>query len=151
LDYVQNIYLALTLHRYDKSLVNKELGEKKIYSIDIGLNNATEFKFSDNIGKSLENAVFLELKRNYKEIYYYRDLNSECDFIVKEKNYITQAIQVTYDMSDADTKNREIKGLLKACKNFNLMSGVIITYDTDEEIIYDDIKIELIPFYKWVN
>ncbi len=64
LDYVQNIYLALTLHKYDKSLVNKELGEKKIYSIDIGLNNATEFKFSNNIGKSLENAVFLELKRN---------------------------------------------------------------------------------------
>ena len=58
----------MTLQRYDTSLVNVELGEKKIYSIDIGLNNATEFKFSDNIGKALENAVFLELKRNQNEI-----------------------------------------------------------------------------------
>jgi len=82
LDYVQNIYLARTVHRYDKSLINKELGERKIYSIDIGLNNATEFKFSDNIGKSLENAVFLELKRNFSEVFYYRDSNSECDFII---------------------------------------------------------------------
>lgn len=61
LDYVQSVYLALTLHRYDTSLINQELGEKKIYSIDIGLNNAIEFKFSDNIGKSLENAIDLNL------------------------------------------------------------------------------------------
>ncbi|WP_415407155.1 ATP-binding protein [Sulfurovum sp. CS9] len=151
LEYVQNIYLALTLQRYDKSLVNKELGEKKIYSIDIGLNNATEFKFSDDIGKSLENAVFLELKRNNKEIFYYRDSNSECDFIVYEKNTITEAIQVTFDMSDEDTKNRELKGMVTACKNFNLSRGVIITYDSEDEIISNGIKILLVPFYKWCN
>jgi len=149
LDYVQNIYLSLSLHRYDKSLVNKELGEKKIYSIDIGLNNATEFKFSDNIGKSLENAVFLQLKRNYTELFYYRDSSSECDFIVHENNSITRAIQVTYDMSNEGTKNREIKGLLKACKNFHLKSGTIITYDTEDEFTQDNIEIKLIPFYKW--
>lgn len=149
LDYVQNIYLALTLHRYDKSLVNKELGEKKIYSIDIGLNNAIEFKFSDNIGKSLENAVFLELRRNYSELFYFSDSNSECDFIVNEKNKITKAIQVTYDMSDEDTKNREIKGLVNACNNFNLKKGIIITYDSEDEIFKDGVSIELIPFYKW--
>jgi predicted AAA+ superfamily ATPase len=149
LDYVQNIYLALVLHKYDKSLVNKELGEKKIYSIDIGLNNATQFKFSDDIGKSLENAVFLELKRNNMDIFYYRDSNSECNFIVTEKSRVVQAIQVTYDMSDENTKNREIKGLLSACKNFNLAKGTIVTYDNEEKIIEDDIIIELIPFYKY--
>jgi predicted AAA+ superfamily ATPase len=151
LDYVQNIYLAFTLQRYDKSLVNRELGEKKIYSIDIGLNNATEFKFSDDIGKSLENAVFLELKRKNKEIFYYRDSNSECDFIVYEKNTITEAIQVTFDMSNEDTKNRELKGIVNVCKNFNLSRGVIITYDNEDEIIFDTIEIQLVPFYKWSN
>jgi hypothetical protein len=149
LEYVQNIYLALTLRRYDTSLVNKELGEKKIYSIDIGLNNATEFKFSDDIGKSLENTLFLELKRNFNEIFYYSDSSSECDFIIHEQNKITQAIQVTYDMSNEDTKNREIKGLLTACKEFNLNSGTIITFDSEDEFIQDAIEIKLIPFYKW--
>jgi predicted AAA+ superfamily ATPase len=52
-------------------------------------------------------------------------------------------------MSDENTKNREIKGLLSACKNFNLSKGTIVTYDTEEEIIEDDIIIELIPFYKY--
>ncbi len=151
LDYVQNIYLALTLQRYDKSLVNKELGEKKVYSIDIGLNNAIEFKFSDDVGKSLENAVFLELKRNNKKLFYYRDLQGECDFIVYEKNTITEAIQVTYDMSDEDTKSRELKGIVNACKYFNLSRGVIVTYDSEDEIIFEDIEIQLVPFYKWSN
>jgi predicted AAA+ superfamily ATPase len=149
LDYVQNIYLALTLQRYDNSLVNKELGEKKIYSIDIGLNNAIEFNFSDNVGKSLENAVFLELKRRYSEIFYYRDTNSECDFIIHEKNHIINAIQVTYDMSDEETKAREIRGLINACKKFDFKSGVIITYDSEGEITQDGIVINLIPFYQW--
>lgn len=150
LDYVQNIYLALTLKRYDKSLTNKELGEKKIYSIDIGLNNAIAFRFSDDVGKSLENALFLELKRRHSDIYYYRDTHGECDFIINQKNTITQAIQVTYDMSDEETRRREIKGLVNACKSFNLDTGVVVTYDTEDEIIEGTIRIALIPFYKFI-
>ena len=149
LEYVQNIYLALVLHRYDTSLVNKELGEKKIYSIDIGLNNATEFKFSDDMGKALENAVFLALKRAHSDIYYYRDASGECDFVVNENSSIKQAIQVTYDMSDEATRNREIKGLLSACKKFKLSEGIIVTYDDEDEMVEDNIKIAMIPFYKW--
>jgi len=149
LEYVQNIYLALVLHRYDTSLVNKELGEKKVYSIDIGLNNATEFKFSDDMGKALENAVFLALKRAHSDIYYYRDASGECDFVVNENSSIKQAIQVTYDMSDEATRNREIKGLLSACKKFKLSEGIIVTYDDEDEMVEDNIKIAMIPFYKW--
>lgn len=149
LEYVQNIYLALTLQKYDNSLINKELGEKKIYSIDIGLNNATEFRFSDDIGKSLENDVFLELRRKEFDIYYYRTSKSECDFLVFDKNTISDVIQVTFDMSDENTKNREIKGLIEACKNFDLKSGTIITFDSEDELIENGIKIKIIPFYKW--
>lgn len=149
LEYVQNIYLALTLQKYDNSLINKELREKKIYSIDIGLNNATEFRFSDDIGKSLENAVFLELKRKEFDIYYYRTSKSECDFLVFDKNTISDVIQVTFDMSDENTKSREIKGLIEACKNFDLKSGIIITFDNEDELIENGIKIKIIPFYKW--
>jgi len=151
LDYAQNIYLALTLYRYDHSLVNKELGERKIYSIDNGLNNAIEFKTSTDIGKYLENAVFLELKRRAKEVFYYRDSVSECDFICFDNSIVTQAIQVTLDMSDAKTKSRELKGLTRACKKFNLNHGLIITNDEEVDFIHDDIKVSLMPFYKWIR
>lgn len=149
LEYAQNIYLALPLQKYDTSLVNKELGERKIYSIDIGINNATEFKFSEDIGKSLENAMFLELKRRYEELYYYRTAKSECDFIISTKGKITQAIQVTYDMSEEKTRKRELKGLVDSCKYFNLKSGLIVTLDSEDEFIHDGIQIKIIPFYKF--
>lgn len=148
LQYIQNIYLALVLHRYDNSLVSQELGEKKVYTIDIGLNNAVEFRFSENIGKSLENAVFLELKRRNLEIYYHRDAKHECDFLVATNNKVTKAVQVSYDMSEDDTKQREIDGLVDACKKFNLKNGLIISYDTEDEIEVDGIVIQIIPFYK---
>ncbi|MBA1437597.1 MAG: ATP-binding protein [Epsilonproteobacteria bacterium] len=150
LEYVQNIYLAFTLQRYDNSLVNKELGEKKIYTVDIGLNNATEFRFSDNIGKSLENAVFLELKRRGKQLFYYRDTGSECDFIVQEGNEVVQALQVTHDMSNEETRKREIKGLLNVCRKLNLSHGNIITFDSEDEMVERGVTITSIPFYKWV-
>lgn len=150
LDYVQTIYLALTLHRYDASLVNQEFGEKKIYSIDIGLTNAIAFRFSDNRGKALESAVFLELKRRGEEIYYYSDKSSECDFIVSYNGAVIEAIQVSYEMSQSETKKREIKGVLSACKAFGLSKGMIITYDEEDETVEDGVVIEVIPLYRWV-
>jgi len=150
LDYVQTIYLALTLHRYDASLVNQEFGEKKIYSIDIGLTNAIAFRFSDNRGKALESAVFLELKRRGEEIYYYSDKSSECDFIVSYNGAVIEAIQVSYEMSQSETKKREIKGVLSACKAFGLSKGMIITYDEEDETVEDGVVIEVVPFYRWV-
>jgi predicted AAA+ superfamily ATPase len=53
-------------------------------------------------------------------------------------------------MSEEETQKREIKGLLNACKNFNLTDGLIVTYENEDEIVQDGITISLIPFYKWV-
>jgi predicted AAA+ superfamily ATPase len=150
LEYAQNVYLSLLLYRYENSLINKELGEKKIYSIDMGLNNAIEYKFSKDLGKALENAVFLELRRSNKDIMYYKDNNSECDFIISEKNHVNEVIQVSYDISDPNTAERESKGIINACKKFGLSSGKIITLDTEDEKVENKIFIKIIPFYKWI-
>ena len=84
LDACQSIYLAFVLKKYAHKLVSRELGERKVYSIDNGLLNAVSFKFSDDKGKAMEQAVFLELKRKGKEIYFYKE-RYECDFVVKCK------------------------------------------------------------------
>ena len=57
----------------------------------------------------LENQVFLHLRRKYKELFYFKEKN-ECDFIIKEKGKITQAIQVCYELNE-DNNEREINGL----------------------------------------
>ena len=130
-------------------MVSRELGERKVYAVDNGLLNAISFRFSDDKGKAMEQAVFLELKRRGKEIYFFKE-RYECDFIVKKGNTVSEAIQVSYSLADEKTKRREIRGLVEACKIFNLKSGVIITSDILEDFMVEKIKLHLVPLSTWL-
>ena len=142
LGYVEDIYLSLTLDKYSQKITTQT--DKKVYSIDIGFNNTLLYKFSDDIGKSMENAVFLELRRREKEIYYHTDRTSECDFVVVEKGRVVQAIQVTYEMENEKTRDREFKGLVNACNQYGLNKGFIITYEEEGTYEEDGVRIELV-------
>jgi len=144
-----NIYLAQTLRKHSDSLVDRELGERKVYVIDTGLLNALDFKFSDDTGKALEEAVFLELRRREKEIYFFKD-KAECDFIVKQGFEVTEAIQVAATISDAQTRSRELRGLTECCNRFGLRHAVIVTHDASEEIEHNGIAVSVIPLYRWL-
>jgi len=148
LGYVEDIYLSLTLERYSHKVSTQT--DKKVYTIDIGLNNTVLYKFSDDIGKSMENAVFLELRRREKEIYYHTDRTSECDFIVVEKSRVVQAIQVTYEMLNEKTRLREFKGLVNACKQYNLNEGLIICYEEEGVYEEDGVRIELVSLVSFL-
>jgi hypothetical protein len=149
LEACQNIYLALVLRKHTKSLVERELGERKIYAIDIGLLNALDYKFSDDTGKAMEQTVFLELRRREKDIYFFKE-KSECDFIVKNGVEITEAIQVTTTLSDEKTRKRELRGLLECCNTFGLKQGVIITAATAEELDIEGVTVKVTPLYRWL-
>jgi len=147
LEYAQNIFFSLTLERYDTKI---NLVEKKVYTIDVGLNNALIFNFSDNIGKNMENAVFLELKRRELEIYYHQDRSSECDFIVLDRGKVTHAIQVTYEMKDEKTRKREIKGLVNACKAFGLSKGLIVSFEERDVFEVEGVMVEVLPLSEFL-
>lgn len=144
-----NIHLAQTLRKHSDSLVDRELGEKKVYVIDTGLLNALDFKFSDDTGKALEQVVFLELKRREKEIYFFKE-RSECDFIVKQGSDVTEAIQVSATIADAQTRSRELRGLTECCKKFRLPHGLIITLDGSETLEHEGIAVTVMPLYRWL-
>ena len=150
LEYSEAIYLNFSLSKFDFSLIKRENSEKKNYFIDNGLINALSFKFSDNYGLLLENAVYLFLRQKYKDnLYYFKD-NKECDFVVYENETITDLIQVCYNIDDTDTFKREKKSLMYAGEKLNVSEGTILTFDDDEdEIIENGFKIKLIPVYKY--
>jgi len=123
--------------------------QRKIYLADNGLYNAVALKFSPDRGKLLENAVFQQLKRTGKEIYYFSE-KKEVDFIVKEGLEVTAAINVCYDISDRETYLRELSGLHEAMKYFGLREALLITAETlSEEITDRGLKIKIVPFYQW--
>ena len=148
--YLEEAYLVGVLTKYDYKVGEQLKSPKKIYFIDNGLVGQIGFTFSSNMGPRLENAVYVELRRREQEAFYYHD-KQECDFVVRENAHITKAYQVTSSLADADTRRREINGLVAAMDAFDLKEGVIITLDETEELTLDNgRKIYVIPFYRWV-
>lgn len=146
-NYCHDVFLCQSINRFDYSEIKQAKSEKKVYMIDTGLLSAIEFSMTANSGKLLENMVFLEFLKRGKEIFYFRDQH-ECDFIVKEANSL-EAIQVTWDLHDEKTREREFKGLTEACKYLNTKQGIIISFDHEEEISYNDISVSIIPYYTY--
>jgi predicted AAA+ superfamily ATPase len=148
LEYIEAVYLGIRLYKFDYSVVNREMGDKKIYSIDNGLLSVISYQFSDNHGRLLENLVFVWLRKLYGDSLFYYNQKTECDFIVFDRDQPIQAIQVCFDLGNADTRKREINGLAAAMDYFNLSKGVIITMDQEEELEKDGKSIRVMPAYQ---
>lgn len=142
--YLNNSYLFFELNKFSYSVKVQLASPRKIYMIDTGLSQIIGTIFSDEKGRKLENAVFIELKRRGYDIFYYSD-NAECDFLIKKGNKITEALQVCHNLTE-ENKDREIEGLAKAMENFNLNEGTILTYD--QEFVIDNITVK--PVWKYL-
>lgn len=147
-DYLENSYLAFLVLKYNPSLKKQIYSNKKIYFIDTGIARVLGFRTSDDIGRMLENIVFLHLKKQNKEIYFHKE-KYECDFVIREGSRIAEAIQVTYEIND-NNKEREVNGLVEALDTYKLNKGIVLTFDTEKEIIEQKKKIIFKPVWKWL-
>ena len=145
---VESIYMGRFVAKYSESVVQSEGSAKKVYAIDQGMGAAIDFKLSQDNGRLLETTVALELLKQGKQINYYQD-GVECDFVITDKGQVTDAMQVTLNLTDDATRKREIKGLVQCCKRFNLPQGVIVTLDTEENVETEGVKIRIIPAWKY--
>lgn len=155
LEYFEKSFLFIFLPISSYNIKNQMQYPKKVYCIDTGLINAIILKFEENIGRLYENIVAIELKRKNKEIYYWKSSQQEeVDFVVKEGLKAKQLIQVCYDVSDENTKQREIKALLKASKELKCENLLVITenYEAKEQASWFGIKrkVKFISLWKWL-
>jgi len=146
-EYCNNVFLGITVTKFNFSEIKQEKADKKVYSIDTGLLSAIEFSISENKGKLLENMVLLELVKSGYEAFYFKE-KYECDFIVKKQNKLFP-VQVSCFLENDKTKEREIRGLVEACNKINVKEGIIITFDQKDEFEQQGINIKLIPVYQY--
>lgn len=144
----KSFFLIQTLY-YSKNVKDQLQYPRKIYFIDNGFIkylslNPVQTRF-------LENAVALELKRRGQEFYYWKSQRGdEIDFVLIEKEKVNQLIQVSYDISLIDTREREVRALVKGLKLFGLQKGMILTFDSEEMIKIGEYEIEVKPVWKWL-
>lgn len=158
-EYAANLmdaYLVFNVPIFSFSVKAQEINPKKIYCIDSGIRNIKGFRFSQDYGRIAENIVFIELKRRsfsdpLSKIFYWHDKNQrETDFLLMNEFKISEAIQVCWDISQPEVKEREVEGLLSALNEFNLESGLIITEDFEGEEIIGDKRITYMPLWLWL-
>lgn len=148
ISYLENTFLLFQINKFDFSLKKQIINNKKIYCIDNALASTLSFKFSEEKGRLLENLIFLHFKRKNLEIYYHEN-KFECDFLIKEKDKITSAIQVCFNLNE-DNEKREINGILEALTTHNLKEGIIITNDLEKKINVNNKTILIKPAWKFL-
>ena len=154
--YLENIYLIFFVKRFSFKVKEQEKSPRKVYGIDSGLVNTVGFKFSQNLGRTAENIVFLKFLREKDqnpdlEIFYWKDKqHREVDFLLKEGKTIKSIYQTCWDLTDPKTKNREVKSLLKAMKELKLKEGFILNKDFAGEAEERGMKIIYLPLWKFL-
>ncbi len=148
LRYLEEAFFVYLIEEFSYSTKKRLMRPKKTYLIDNGLVTFLSVQFSQNKGILLENLVLGELKRKEKVVFFFNE-KRECDFVIKEKTRITQAIQVCWELNE-NSREREIKGLLEALDYFNLSEGMILTYDQEEKLVKEGKKIIVMPVWKWL-
>ena len=151
--YLENSYLSFFLNRYSPSVKAQLRSPKKVYFIDHALAKNLGFSFSDDYGRMLENIAFIELKRRYKMIYYHQN-KKECDFVIQDGNKVIKAIQVCQTLTNPNTRQREIDGLIEALETYSLAKGYILTEseEFDETVSRNgkEYNLKVMPLWKWL-
>lgn len=129
-NYLEDAYLLFSVPLYSESIRKVQSNPKKIYAIDTGLVRAMTFDPGKDLGRLFENLIYLDLRRRGFEVYYYLTSERyEVDFLLQTRKGEKELIQVTWDMADKETKNREERALNVAMNELNI-PGQIITVDS---------------------
>jgi len=144
-DYLTESYLFDLIPMYSPSIRKQLANPKKAFCVDPALAAANSLSFSKDLGRKLENYVYLHPRRSFQEIQYYQTKDSECDFVVKWNEDIIGAVQVCWELN-SDTLAREITGLKNALAETNAPKGILLTWNQEDVLE----RIEVLPVWKWM-
>ncbi len=146
--YLEEAYAIFSVPIFRSSVREEQRNPKKIYAIDNGLRAVYDSSFSSDYSKLYENLVFLALRSKTNEVYYIKE-RQEIDFycvIEGEK----QLINVSVDISNPDTFEREIKSLTEGMDFIGVDKSVLITKEREGSISVGEKVVILIPLWKWL-
>ena len=147
-DYLAEPYLFFFLPRFNNKMKLMKKAPNKVYVVDNGFVQSVAFNLSENLGRLLENQVFIELmRRGYtpgQTLFYYRTRNDkEIDYVTRKGAKIEQLIQVCYDMTAEKTRKRELEALVEASAELGCDNLLVVTNSQEEDIEWMNKKIAI--------
>jgi uncharacterized protein len=147
LSYFVDAYLFFLIPKFSYSYKTQLVNPKKVYCIDNGIIETNSVSFSQDNGRLLENMVYLFLRRQTSEIYYYAG-KKECDFVVMKNGKLDGLYQVCWQL-DQNNTDRELQGLLEAMEFFKINNATVITHNQSDLFTFDEKTITVLPFHRW--
>jgi predicted AAA+ superfamily ATPase len=154
MDYLHEPYLFYYLSRYNNKLKLMKKAPRKVYVVDNGFVAAKAFSLSENLGRLLENQVFIELIRQgyntEKAMFYYRSRNDkEVDFVLRKETRVERLVQVCYDLSSPKTEKREVDSIVECAGELKCSNLTIVTKEDERTIEKDGYTINVLPISKF--
>lgn len=135
LQWMEDAYFIFAVPAYSASVARQAREFRKIYCVDHSMAASLGTRILKNRGQMLENIVFCALRRHTQDIYYYRTRESyEVDFIAILPDGEKVLVQVCDDMSNQETRTRELRALTTAMAETKLTTGYIVTESLRETI-----------------
>ena len=137
MDALAESYIFYPAERFD--IVGKEIlkSNKKWYIVDLGIRNYILPRKNYDLGFSIENIVYFELLRRGYKVNIGKYANSEVDFVA-QKNGVLSYFQVTADMTNESTFDREMTPLKNIKDNYE---KIVLTLDKFSVGNYEGIKV----------
>lgn len=143
LQYMRDAYLIFDIPNYSAAQSERETLKKRYY-LDNGI---LSLFLTDPETRLLENLVATDLYRTYGGDLYYYNRNVEVDFYVPGQS---MAVQVSYDISDAATTEREVGALSKLSSAFGVERLYIVTRSERRSIRRGNLLVEAVPVVDWL-
>lgn len=137
IDYIIDGHLMYRATRYDIRGKERLRAPEKYYAVDLGLRDYLLGRKNTDLGRVLENIVFLELHRRFQEVYIGKLGQNEVDFVAIGEDSGPLYYQVALTVREKQTLERELSVLKKIKDN---RPKTIITLDDDPDCSYDGIN-----------
>lgn len=145
LNYLEAGYLFYYLPKYSYSVRKQMINPRKVYAVDTGLVVANSASFTDQEEQLFENVVFLHLRQQVPELYYFSEKH-QCDFVVMKKNKVEKVVQVCAELKQ-DNLEKELNGVFEAMEFFELAAGIIVTMNQTDRFERNGRMVEVLPFH----
>jgi predicted AAA+ superfamily ATPase len=150
-EYLQDAWLMLAVPRFSSSFKQRVTSPPKYYAVDTGLAAANSPNPTPDLGRKLENAVLLALRRaGTAPSFATAPHEWECDFVTA-----SHSIQCCARLTP-ENRERELRGLLQAAALAGAAQGktremLVITLDQEDTLIEQGQSVRIIPGWKWLD
>jgi hypothetical protein len=151
IDHLRDAFLLYTVPIKADSERRRMVNPVKVYAADCGLPDAFALSRDPDLGRLLENCIYMDLcRRGCQVSYIVTSSGFEADFLAEYFDGRRQVIQVAADISNSDTREREIRALVEAGRDTKGAELLLLNLSEESSITREGLTIEILPAWKWL-